>query len=66
MWNTRFEDIVAVIVDGFWSVLHVLAVTFAMAILILSTEGKIFIINLRWMISTSNSYGCFKIYGSFN
>ena len=46
MWNTRFEDIVAVIVHGFRSVLHVLAVTLAMAILILFTEGKIFIINL--------------------
>lgn len=47
MWNEHFENIVAVMVHGFWSVLDILGVTFAMAILILSTKGKIFIINLR-------------------
>lgn len=46
MWSKRFEDIVAAMVHGFWSVLHILAVTFTMAILVLSTKGKIFIINL--------------------
>lgn len=39
MWNEHFENIVAVMVHGFWSVLDILGVTFAMAILILSTKG---------------------------